>query len=70
MKHSLKRFLTSVLCLGVIGIPLAADAAPVTVDVTKLPSYKVQPEQLELEKKWDKVLYKFPIYSIKSFELT
>ncbi|MBR4643064.1 MAG: alpha/beta hydrolase [Selenomonadaceae bacterium] len=68
MKHSLKKFLATLLCFGVIGVPLAADAASIPVDETKFPSLKVQPENLELEKKWDKV---FPRnYKVKHHKIT
>ena len=64
----MKKFLAALLCLGVIGVPLAADAASLPVDMTNLPSLKVQPEQLELEKKWDKV---FPRnYKVKHHKIT
>ena len=58
----LKKILTGVLCLGVIGMPLFSEAAT-PVDLTNAPSLKVQPERLELVKEWDKV---FP----KSYKIT
>lgn len=62
MKRSLKKFLTTALCIGIISVPLAVDAAA-PVDLTNAPSLKVQPEKLELVKDWDKV---FP----KSYKVT
>ncbi len=68
MKSSLKKFLTAALCLGALSIPLAANAAPLPTDLTMLPSTKVEPEELELEKKWDKV---FPRnYKVKHHKIT
>ena len=55
MKRSLKRFLTATLCLGVIGVPFATDAAKNDVNA---PSIVVKAEKLKLEKKWDKVFPK------------
>lgn len=55
MKRSLKRFLTATLCLGVIGVPFATDAAKNDVNA---PSIVVKAEELKLEKKWDKVFPK------------
>ena len=64
----MKKFLAALLCFGVVGVPLAAGAAPLPVDEIKLPNFKVQPEELNLEKKWDKV---FPRnYKIKHHKIT
>ena len=64
----MKKFLAALLCFGVIGVPLAADAAPVVFDPMNSPTPKVMPEQLELEKKWDKV---FPRnYKVKHHKTT
>ncbi len=64
----MKKLLSALLCLGIVGLPLAAGAADVKIDETKLPSLKVQSEQLELEKKWDKV---FPRnYKVKHRKIT
>lgn len=56
MKHSLKKLLTAALCLGVIGVPFATEAA--TSDATDAATSKITAEKLKLEKKWDKVFPK------------
>ena len=64
----MKKFLAALMCFGVFSVPIATSAATPVVDTTTLPSYKVQPEQLELEKKWDKV---FPRnYKVKHHKIT
>lgn len=55
MKRSLKKFLTAALCLGIIGVPLVTNAAPPVFNPMNEPSLKVQPENLEMTKDWDKV---------------
>ncbi len=56
MKRAFKNFLTAALCLSIIGAPFAADAKKLApVDTTNAPSVKVSPENLKLEKQWDKV---------------
>lgn len=55
MKRSMKRFLTAALCLGVIGVPFASEAATSNINA---PSVVVKAEKLKLEKKWDKVFPK------------
>ncbi|MBQ6131346.1 MAG: alpha/beta hydrolase [Selenomonadaceae bacterium] len=57
MKHSLKKFLTAALCAGIIGVPIASEAATPVLDVNA-PSLKVQAEKLDLVKDWDKVFPK------------
>lgn len=57
MKHSLKKFLAAALCVGIIGMPIASEAATPTFDVNA-PSLKVQAEKLDLVKDWDKVFPK------------
>ena len=55
MKRSLKRLLAAALCLGVIGVPFATEAAS---DATNASTSKITAEKLKLEKKWDKVFPK------------
>ncbi|MBE8955036.1 MAG: alpha/beta hydrolase [Quinella sp. 2Q5] len=55
MKRSLKKFFAAALCLGMIGVPLVADAAD---DATKSATSKIHVEKLQLVKEWDKV---FPL---------
>lgn len=55
MKRSMKKFLTAALCLGVIGVPFASEAAISNINA---PSVVVKAEKLKLEKKWDKVFPK------------
>lgn len=56
MKLSLKKFLTAALCLSVVGMPLAvSEAKPAPVDPINAPTVRVTPEDLKLEKNWDKV---------------
>lgn len=55
MKRSLKKFLTVALCLGIIGVPFASEAAKANVNAQ---SNVVKAEKLKLEKKWDKVFPK------------
>ncbi|MBR3748074.1 MAG: alpha/beta hydrolase [Selenomonadaceae bacterium] len=57
MKRSLKKFLTAALCLGVVGVPFASEAA-VPVDASKESSSKIVVENLTLVKEWDKVFPK------------
>lgn len=55
MKRSLKKFLTAALCLGVIGVPLASEAATSNVNSS---SVTVNAEKLKLGTEWDKVFPK------------
>lgn len=55
MRRSLKKFLTAALCLGIIGVPFAGEAAS---DATNAATSKITVEKLKLEKKWDKVFPK------------
>lgn len=55
MKRSLKKFLTAALCLGLIGVPFATNAASADVNA---PSVLVKAEKLKLGKTWDKVFPK------------
>ena len=57
MKRSLKKFLTAALCLGVVGVPFASEAA-VPGDASKESSSKIVVENLTLVKEWDKVFPK------------
>ena len=57
MKRSLKKFLTAALCLGVVGVPFASEAA-VPADASKESSSKIVVENLTLVKEWDKVFPK------------
>lgn len=57
MKRSLRKFLTAALCLGVIGLPFASEAAN-HADATNAATSKITVEKLKLEKKWDKVFPK------------
>ena len=58
MKGSLKRILTTALCLGVVGIPLAGSEAANPVDATNTSTSKIKLENLKLGKEWDKVFPK------------
>lgn len=57
MKRSLRKFLTAALCLSIIGVPLASEAAT-PADATNAATSKITVEKLKLEKKWDKVFPK------------
>ena len=58
MKRSLKKFLTGALCLGVVGIPIGADAAKAPDDASAAASSKIVAEKLPLVREWDKVFPK------------
>ena len=58
MKRSLKKFLTGVLCLGVIGVPVAGVDAATPADASQAASSKITIEKLNLVKDWEKVFAK------------
>lgn len=53
MKRSLKKLLTAALCIGIIGVPVAGDAA--ANDASTAATSKIAVEKLPLVKEWDKV---------------
>lgn len=58
MKSSLKKILTAALCLGVIGVPIAASEAATAPDATNNSTSKITVEKLKLGTEWDKVFPK------------
>ena len=58
MKRSLKKFLTAVLCLGVVGVGAGVDAAQIPADASADASSKIVVENLKLVTEWDKVFPK------------
>gem|GEM_PF-1314944 len=59
MKKSLKKFLLATMCLGVIGIMNSGvEAAKIPADAKIESTSKIQKENLQLEKNWDKVFPK------------
>jgi len=59
MKKSVKKFLTAMLTLGVIGtMTMTVDAAKIPADAKVESTSTIQKENLQLEKNWDKVFPK------------
>lgn len=60
MKRSLRKLLTAIFCIGVIGVPLTstADAAKINNNATADATSTIKLEKLNLVKGWDKVFPK------------
>ena len=58
MKNFLRKILTTALCFGIIGVPIAGGAAAISLDATNSSTSKITVENLKLVKEWDKVFPK------------